>query len=77
MGPLVIVYPEGVFYCRMQPEDVAEVVESHLLSRIVKRLLYQEPLSLERIPSYKDISRFLQKANALRVGQLRPYQSGA
>lgn len=57
MGPLVIVYPEGVFYCRMQPEDVAEVVESHLLKgRIVKRLLYQEPLSLERIPSYKDIN---------------------
>ncbi len=56
MGPLVIVYPEGVFYCRVQPEDVAEIVESHLYKgRIVERLLYKEPITHEKIPSYKDI----------------------
>ncbi|MGI6092097.1 MAG: NADH-quinone oxidoreductase subunit NuoF [Veillonellaceae bacterium] len=56
MGPLVIVYPEGVFYVRVKEDDVAEIVESHLYKgRIVERLLYKEPISLEKIPNYGDI----------------------
>ena len=57
MGPLVIVYPEGVFYCRVQESDVPEIVENHLYKgRIVERLLYKEPITHEQIPSYQDIS---------------------
>lgn len=57
MGPLVIVYPEGVFYCRVAESDVAEIVESHLLKgRVVERLLYREPLTLEAVPNYAEIS---------------------
>ena len=56
MGPLVIIYPEGTFYVRVQEEDVAELVETHLYKgRIVERLLYKEPISHEKIPSYNDI----------------------
>ncbi|MFP4021682.1 MAG: (2Fe-2S) ferredoxin domain-containing protein, partial [Halanaerobium sp.] len=29
-GPIMIVYPEGVFYCEVQSDDVAEIVEEHL-----------------------------------------------
>jgi len=55
-GPLVIVYPEGTFYCRVQVEDVPELVEEHLLKgRIVERLLFKEPLTQEKIPHYKEI----------------------
>lgn len=55
-GPLVIVYPEGTFYCRVQVEDVPELVEEHLLKgRIVERLLFKEPLTQEQIPHYKEI----------------------
>ena len=55
-GPLVIVYPEGTFYCHVGPEDVKEIVETHLYKgRIVDRLLYREPMSLEAVPNYKDI----------------------
>lgn len=61
MGPLVIVYPEGVFYVRVQEEDVKDIVETHLFKgRIVERLLYKEPLTLEKVPNYSDIS-FYQK----------------
>ena len=57
MGPLVIVYPEGVFYCRVEAADVKEIVESHLLKgRVVERLLYREPVTLEAVPNYEDIS---------------------
>lgn len=55
-GPIMIVYPEGVFYCQVKPEDVEEIVEEHLLKgRIVDRLLFKEPLTEESIPSYKQI----------------------
>jgi (2Fe-2S) ferredoxin len=30
-GPIVIVYPDGVWYGRLRPEDVPEIVESHLV----------------------------------------------
>ena len=55
-GPIMIVYPEGVFYCELQPEDMAEIVEEHLLKgRTVERLLFKEPMTEEQIPSYQDI----------------------
>jgi (2Fe-2S) ferredoxin len=30
-GPSVVVYPEGTWYGRVTPADVAEIVESHLV----------------------------------------------
>ena len=33
LGPVIIVYPEGVFYSRVQEEDVEEIVAKHLLKR--------------------------------------------
>ncbi len=55
-GPIVIVYPEGVFYCRIQADDIHEIVEEHLLKgRIVHRLLYTEQGTDARIPAYSDI----------------------
>lgn len=39
-GPSVVVYPEGVYYGGVTPEDVTEIVESHLLNhKPVKRLV--------------------------------------
>jgi len=38
-GPTVVVYPEGVWYGGVRPEDVAEIVESHIINnRPVARL---------------------------------------
>ena len=43
LGPVVIVYPDGTFYSRVQPEDVKEIVEEHLLKgRVVERLVYAD-----------------------------------
>jgi (2Fe-2S) ferredoxin len=39
-GCSVVVYPEGIWYGRVRPEDVEEIVEEHLVNgRVVKRLL--------------------------------------
>ena len=43
VGPVVIVYPEGAFYCKIKVEDVKEIVEEHLVKgRIVERLLHKD-----------------------------------
>ena len=43
LGPVVIVYPDGTFYSRVQEEDVKDIVEEHLVKgRIVERLAYKD-----------------------------------
>lgn len=55
LGPVVIVYPEGTFYSMVTPEDVTEIVESHLLKgEIVKSLVYSETLTDEGIKSLNE-----------------------
>jgi len=40
-GPMIVVYPEGVWYAHVQPSDCQEIVESHLIGgKPVERLLY-------------------------------------
>jgi (2Fe-2S) ferredoxin len=42
-GPNVVIYPEGVWYGGVRPEDVAEIVESHLINHTpVTRLRLKE-----------------------------------
>lgn len=75
MGPLVIVYPEGVFYVRVQEDDVADIVENHLLKgRIVERLLYKEPLTHEKIPSYSEIGFYKKQQRVVlaNCGHINP-----
>ncbi|GHV52806.1 NADH dehydrogenase [Synergistales bacterium] len=56
MGPIIIIYPEGVSYVRLTTADVDEIVETHIIKgRIVERLLFKEPTTLEAVPAYADI----------------------
>ena len=65
LGPIMIVYPEGVFYSMVTPEDIPEIVEEHFLKgRVVKRLVYKETLtendgvkSLNEVDFYKNQHR--------------------
>jgi NADH-quinone oxidoreductase subunit F len=75
LGPVMVVYPEGIFYQKVLPEDVAEIVQEHLLKgRVVKRLLYKKPEKEELIAMFNDIDFFkLQKKIALRnCGNINP-----
>ena len=43
LGPIMIVYPEGVFYSKVTADDVPEIVEEHFLKgRPVERPIYKE-----------------------------------
>ena len=42
LGPVVIVYPEGIVYNKVKGEDIAELVESHFIrNKILERLEYK------------------------------------
>ena len=75
LGPIVIVYPEGSFYSMVKKEDVAEIVEQHLLKgRIVTRLLYQETVEEDNIKSLNEVDFYKkQQRVALRnCGVINP-----
>jgi NADP-reducing hydrogenase subunit HndC len=68
LGPVVIVYPEGAFYSQVKVDDVAELVEEHLLKgRIVKRLIYHDAIEDDKIKSLNKVGFYAkQERIALR-----------
>jgi len=59
VGPVAAVYPDGVFYQNLKPEDAAEIVEEHLLKgRVVSRLLRTEAADGKTVPTLGEISFF-------------------
>jgi NADH:ubiquinone oxidoreductase subunit F (NADH-binding)/(2Fe-2S) ferredoxin/NAD-dependent dihydropyrimidine dehydrogenase PreA subunit len=68
MGPIMTVFPDGIFYNKLRPEHAPRIVEEHCIKgRPVKELLFEEPLDKEKIPLLKDIGFFgLQRLIALR-----------
>ncbi|MBR6475833.1 MAG: 4Fe-4S binding protein [Lachnospiraceae bacterium] len=55
LGPIMIVYPEAVFYSMVKDEDIPEIVAEHLVKgRVVKRLVYNETVTDEGIKSLAD-----------------------
>ncbi|MCC3145024.1 NADH-quinone oxidoreductase subunit NuoF [Halanaerobium sp. Z-7514] len=74
-GPIMIIYPEGVFYCEVNEKDVKEIVDEHLLKgRTVERLLFKEPMTEEQIPSYQDIDFYKkqQRISLKNCGHIDP-----
>ncbi len=55
LGPIMIVYPEGTFYSKMEVDHIPEIVESHLKNGIpVKKYLYAETVQGDTIKSLND-----------------------
>jgi len=68
MGPIVIIYPEGIFYCKVQAADIPLIVEETLVKgRPVERLLYEEPENHKAVPFYQDIP-FYSKQERIVLG---------
>ena len=74
-GPIMVVYPDAVFYSQVQPEDVAEIVSEHLLKgRKVERLIYDENAPEEAKVSLNDTNFYKKQTRiALRnCGVINP-----
>ncbi len=68
MGPLVTILPDGIFYTKVKPEDVSEIISGTLQQgEVVERLLYVDPVSHKHcrgthdIPFYQRQTRFVLK----------------
>ena len=75
VGPIVIVYPEGAFYSGMKVEDVAEIVDEHLVKgRLVQRLLYKEKTDAHTVKALSDTNFYKKQTRvALRnCGVINP-----
>ena len=60
-GPIVKIEPDNVFYVRVAPQDVKEIVDQHIIKgRIVERLLYVEPTRNEKLKKHEEMP-FYQK----------------
>ncbi|MEK6672135.1 MAG: NADH-quinone oxidoreductase subunit NuoF [Nitrospirota bacterium] len=67
-GPLMTVYPEGVFYQKLVPEDMPLLVEEHFIKgRPVEKFMYKLGEKKHAVPSMQDIPFFnLQVLRALK-----------
>ncbi len=67
-GPIVKVMPDNTFYTQVKPEDVAEIVNEHIVGgRKVTRLLYEDPATSSHVSDAKHMGFYRkQKRIALR-----------
>jgi len=55
-GPLMVLHPQKIFYQRVSPEDVSEIIaETVIKGNIIDRLLYVDPVSGEKAQFEKDV----------------------
>jgi len=74
-GPIVVVYPEGAFYSRVEDANVKAIVEEHLLKgRIYKEKLYSGSIDENQIKSINEVEFYKkQQRIALRnCGVINP-----
>lgn len=69
-GPVLVIHPERIFYVRVMPEDVPEILERSVLrGEVVERLVYRDPRSGQPcvhdydVPFYKAQTRLVLRLN--------------
>jgi NADH-quinone oxidoreductase subunit F len=56
-GPIMVIDPPNIFYCRVSPGDVSEIVDKTIRqAKVVERLLYTDPISGKKVVREADIS---------------------
>lgn len=59
LGPVMLVYPDGVFYIRLKEKDIEEIVKEHVIKgRPVKRLQWTTPEARKIVEERKQIPFF-------------------
>ena len=67
LGPIVIVYPEGVFYAHCEVENVQRVVEEHIIGgNVIDELVYHEKSTGEVKEKLSDM-QFYKKQNRVAL----------
>jgi NADH-quinone oxidoreductase subunit F len=68
LAPVMVIYPKGIYYVNLTPDDAKEIVSEHLMKdKPVERLLYRDSATGSPIPRMMDIPYFArQKMITLR-----------
>lgn len=65
-GPIVSVEPQGIFYARVQPQDLDEIIRETVQNgRAVERLLYLNPETGERVLQESDVPFYAKQTRRL------------
>ncbi len=55
-GPIMVIHPQGIFYPKVKPADIPEIVaETIVKGEVIKGKLYKDPVSKKRIQKEEDI----------------------
>jgi len=67
-GPIVVIRPRGIFYQKVKPEDIAEIINRTILKgEIIDSLLYVEPSTGKKV-IYEHEVPFYKKQNRIIFG---------
>lgn len=67
-GPVVVIFPREICYVKVKPEDVSEIVSRTVAKgEIIDRLLYEDPISGEKVVKDPDIP-FYKRQKRLILG---------
>jgi NADH-quinone oxidoreductase subunit F len=59
VGPRLTVMPDGVFYCKLKPEDMKKIVKKHLVeNQVCEEFCYTDRETGKKVPQMKDIAFF-------------------
>jgi NADH-quinone oxidoreductase subunit F len=59
VGPVAVIYPDGIFYQGLKTTDAEEVIEEHLLKgRVVERLVHKSATTAQIVPALQEIGFF-------------------
>jgi len=71
-GPIVVIEPSNIFYCRVAPDDAFEIVSQTVVrGEVIQRLLYTDPISGKKVRNESDIPFYkLQDRQILSLNRL-------
>jgi NADH:ubiquinone oxidoreductase subunit F (NADH-binding)/(2Fe-2S) ferredoxin len=74
MGPVIVMEPENIFYHKVKPEDVHEIVSRLKDGGVVERLLWRDPATKEQIPFEREIPTYKRQKKEVtyRCGKIDP-----
>ncbi len=76
-GPLVVIYPQGILYQRVKPEDVPGIFKETVVNgNVIESLLYDHPGTGERIVHEEEVPFYLKQMRVIlgNNGNIDPEQ---
>lgn len=59
LGPVLVIHPDKTLYCKVDPKDIDEIIDSHIINnQAVERLLYKSPKTNEYQKTIDEIDFF-------------------